>query len=206
MSSNVINLSDRATVLLLGASPAREAQIRAATKTIADVRTEASLQSAVAATQRLVPQVALADLTQDAAGMLAVVEELTRRAPNIPVMALAPRKDPELILKAMRAGAREFVVADDANELVSILTELLKKNAQPEKSGTIITVFPAKGGMGATTLAANLAAALLEGHKRGGAQTGRAGRFGPATGRRVGDLGHDVTVLDCGPHRKPEAL
>jgi pilus assembly protein CpaE len=75
------------------------------------------------------------------------------------VVVAGASKDPDLILGAMRAGAREFVVASDPIELIRVVLA----QAQPaiaSSGGDIVTVFPTRGGVGATTLAVNLAGAL----------------------------------------------
>jgi len=59
----------------------------------------------------------------------------------------------------MRQGASEFVLAGDDEGLVRAVREQLRP-PRDERAGTVHCVFPAKGGVGATTVATNLAAAL----------------------------------------------
>ncbi len=166
MSGNVIDLAARGAVLLVGSTAAREVQFRSIIRSVAELRAEPDPAAAVASAQRFGPQILVLDLATDPSGVLAAMEALKQRAPHLPLVALASRKDPELILKSMRAGAREFVVLEDGAELLTVLMELLSKSAKPERRGSIVTVFPSKGGIGATTLAVNLAGALLEDDKR----------------------------------------
>ncbi len=59
----------------------------------------------------------------------------------------------------MREGAKEFVLAGDHEAL----SQALRDQVRPPRAtgvGTIYAVFPAKGGVGATTVATNLAGAL----------------------------------------------
>jgi pilus assembly protein CpaE len=78
------------------------------------------------------------------------------------VIVVSPSKDPELILRAMRAGAREFLVETDHDGLI----QAIRSQAHGPlltgagSSGSVVTVFGAKGGVGTTTIAANLAGAL----------------------------------------------
>jgi pilus assembly protein CpaE len=78
------------------------------------------------------------------------------------VIVVSPSKDPELILRAMRAGAREFLLETDHEGL----TQAIRSQAQGPlltdlaSGGSVVTVFGAKGGVGTTTIAANLAGAL----------------------------------------------
>jgi pilus assembly protein CpaE len=78
---------------------------------------------------------------------------------------VGPAKDPDLILRAMRAGAREYAVVGDAAKLQQAVRSLARPDGAAA-AGQVLAVFPAKGGMGATTLAANLAAALVTGGDR----------------------------------------
>ncbi|HEX8952729.1 MAG TPA: AAA family ATPase, partial [Polyangia bacterium] len=51
-------------------------------------------------------------------------------------------------------------------ELARVVTELARKLSADVESGRVVSLFSAKGGLGATTLAANLAGALAEEGKR----------------------------------------
>ena len=78
---------------------------------------------------------------------------------GVRVVVVGERKDADLILQSMRKGAKEFVVASDDAALV----RALRAQARPEgaaNAGTVVAVFGAKGGVGATTVATGLAAAL----------------------------------------------
>ncbi|HET6149881.1 MAG TPA: AAA family ATPase [Polyangia bacterium] len=78
------------------------------------------------------------------------------------VIVVSPSKDPDLILRAMRAGAREFLLEGDQEGL----RQAIRSHAQSARAGdaadtsSVVTVFGAKGGVGSTTIAANLAGAL----------------------------------------------
>ena len=154
---------DQPTVLLLGASADREKVVRAALRDVTVLRGERSLTVALASGA---VRVALVDLVGDAAAGLRAIEELQRSAPSVPVIALAATKTPELILQAMRAGAREFVVPTEVGELQRVVEELIRKLGADAHAGQIISLFSAKGGLGATTLAVNLAGTLADGDKR----------------------------------------
>jgi pilus assembly protein CpaE len=75
------------------------------------------------------------------------------------VVLAGTSKDPDLILGAMRAGAREFVVSSDAAELRRVVLAQARPGEVPGQ-GELITIFPTRGGVGATTIAANLGGAL----------------------------------------------
>jgi pilus assembly protein CpaE len=154
------------TVLIVGGSPKSEEIIRAALRDAVLLRVDRISPSTLATACNGGPRVALVDLMGDPGPGMRAIEELGRSAPAVPVVALAMRKDPELILQAMRAGAREFVVPSETGELARVVGELWRRLAADEPAGRILALFPAKGGLGATTLATNLAGALLEGGKK----------------------------------------
>jgi pilus assembly protein CpaE len=72
---------------------------------------------------------------------------------------IGPAKDPDLILRAMREGAREYLSQGEIDHLVATLREKLRPSAEAGQ-GTVVAVFPAKGGVGVTSIATNLAGAL----------------------------------------------
>lgn len=80
-------------------------------------------------------------------------------AGGLRVIVVGERKDADLILRAMREGAKEFVVSDDEAGLIRALRQQVR-TAGTQGGGAVHAVFAAKGGVGATTLATNLAGAL----------------------------------------------
>jgi pilus assembly protein CpaE len=87
---------------------------------------------------------------------LHVVAELAGQ--GVPVVAIGARKDPDVILAAMRAGAREYLLEGEDERLEKTIHRFLESSGH--RLGSITAVFPAKGGMGATTIATNLAGVL----------------------------------------------
>jgi pilus assembly protein CpaE len=79
------------------------------------------------------------------------------------------RLDPELLLQALRVGAKEFFPQPIKKEEVKTALLKLKERrgkgkfeGEKRKHGKIIDVIGSKGGVGNTTLAVNLAASLIE--------------------------------------------
>lgn len=100
---------------------------------------------------------AIVALAEDAESSYRLIRTLD--AAGLRVIVIGPRKDADLILRAMREGAKEFVLAGDDESLKRVLRD----HARPPRAtgfGTIYAVFPAKGGVGATTVATNLAGTL----------------------------------------------
>ncbi len=85
------------------------------------------------------------------------------------IFLTSTRLDPELLIQALRAGAREFFPQPIKKEEVKTALLKLKErrgkekfDGEKKKSGKIIDVIGSKGGVGNTTLAVNLAASLIE--------------------------------------------
>ena len=67
------------------------------------------------------------------------------------VIVISPTKDPELILRAMRAGAREFVLESDHEELrLAVRDPRQGDRRRGGDIGQVVTIFGAKGGVGGT--------------------------------------------------------
>lgn len=109
------------------------------------------------------PAVALVGLNGNAEAAFETVARLSAAGTRVAVAG--PAHDPELILRAMRAGAREYAVASEPKKLEQAIRSLVQP-IPGATAGAVTAIFPAKGGMGATTLATNLAAALVQGGER----------------------------------------
>ena len=111
------------------------------------------------------PEVVIVDMQQPPAAVKAL-EVVHAALPDAWILALSPVNDPGLIIDAVRAGAREFLVKPVHPEgLSGALGRYLaeKERAQKkDKGGEIYCVTSAKGGSGATSVTLNLATALAE--------------------------------------------
>ncbi len=101
----------------------------------------------------------LVDIDPRPAQMLGELGALVNRYPVIRIIVLASAMDHQLVLAAMHAGARHFLVKQGIEEgLVASLEELVPSNGLAGRvRGSLITVISASGGCGATTIAINLA-------------------------------------------------
>jgi Flp pilus assembly CpaE family ATPase len=96
-----------------------------------------------------------------------------RSAPDLAVVVLTGHEDEELALQAVRAGADEYLIKSDIRDrfLAQRIRYAVERNRlrrqddRSVRSGQILTFIGAKGGVGTTTLAVNLAAALAKGGK-----------------------------------------
>jgi len=87
-------------------------------------------------------------------------------APRPLLFLCGPQDEPSILLKAMRLGAREFFTADASeHELQEAIERVLCEYPQPtvqaaRKRAPVLAVCGVKGGLGATTVSCQLAAAL----------------------------------------------
>jgi pilus assembly protein CpaE len=84
---------------------------------------------------------------------------------GVPVVVLGRGKDPDLIREALRAGARDFLAPGEEGELPAKLSNILQDSGEFQLA-QVTAFFPAKGGMGATSLATHLAGALARQGRR----------------------------------------
>ena len=113
--------------------------------------------------------VVLIDIPGDNAILaLRAIELLHQELPAVPLFAIGSIAQPQVIVGAMRAGAREFIerptTTTDLLEAFVRLTAAQRKVNREGTMGKVFTVVNAKGGSGATTVAVNLALALHSAH------------------------------------------
>ncbi len=84
-----------------------------------------------------------------------------RQHPETAVVIIAPNLDPALILDAMRAGVAECVTDVSRGDLEAAIVRLVAQRAAPD-AGEVFAFVGAKGGVGTTTTAVNVATALAK--------------------------------------------
>jgi len=86
-------------------------------------------------------------------------------SPEVPVVALHPRNDADLILRCLRRGACEFVADPTADAVRGVFERLARTRFESTRHapGAVYSVVPGKPGCGASTLAAHLAIQLHRG-------------------------------------------
>jgi pilus assembly protein CpaE len=106
--------------------------------------------------------------SENSSSALRAIELLHQELPDAPIFAIGSMQQPQVIVSAMRAGAREFIerptTTTDLLEAFVRLTTAQRKVRREGTRGKVFTVVNAKGGSGATTVAVNLALALQESH------------------------------------------
>jgi pilus assembly protein CpaE len=111
------------------------------------------------------PDVTLVDIPADNPQQaLRAIELLHQEMPEGAIFAIGNLNQPQIIVNAMRAGAREFIErptnTTDLLEAFVRLTTAQRRGRQEGIRGKVFSVINAKGGNGATTVAVNLALAL----------------------------------------------
>jgi pilus assembly protein CpaE len=103
------------------------------------------------------------DLDGDEGKALSLIANVRSSNPACGVIAVSSRTDGQLILKAMRSGAGEFLNSpSQIDELLTALERVTQSSTgvQRVKSGVTISITGASGGVGCTSLAVNLACAI----------------------------------------------
>jgi pilus assembly protein CpaE len=96
---------------------------------------------------------------------LATLEREIRRERHTAVIGTAPRPEPEVMLRAMRAGISEFLVSPpDAKDFSAAVDRLMRRTMTSVERGEVIAVYAHKGGVGVTSVAANLAYGFAQNH------------------------------------------
>jgi pilus assembly protein CpaE len=107
------------------------------------------------------PEALLVDVRRDRS-VLAQVASIKRRYPSMGIAIVARALDPELMLESMRAGVSEAIPEPlTATAIQAAIGRVVVTQAVPVQS-RVYAVVGAKGGVGATTIAVNLAAALAK--------------------------------------------
>ncbi len=119
----------------------------------------------------MAPDVIVVVLDPEPGQAVDLVATLTRSLPGTAVLPASWSSDSTVILRAMRAGAREFLtLPTQPSELLEMVNRLLRDRVflpTAAPSGPqIISVTGAAGGVGATSIAVNLAATLATSHER----------------------------------------
>jgi pilus assembly protein CpaE len=115
------------------------------------------------------PDVVLVDIPSDfSTAALRAIELLHEELPETAIFAVGTLSQPQVIVNAMRAGAREFIerptTTTDVLEAFVRVTTTQRRQRQEGPRGRVFSVVNAKGGSGATTVAVNLALALQAAH------------------------------------------
>lgn len=113
------------------------------------------------------PEIGIITLDADSDKALKLVEKVNATTPGCSILVLSSSTDGSLILRAMRAGAKEFIsLPINIEDLVAALGRISDRHyGQGEsrtRGSTVISVAGATGGVGCTSLAVNLGCSLAQ--------------------------------------------
>jgi pilus assembly protein CpaE len=118
------------------------------------------------------PDIAVVVLDTDSNKALQLIAQLSAEHPALPVLAVTSKGDGQIVLQALRNGAKEFLTAPVVlEELITALQRLqqtrLALNGRGAQSASrspslVVAVAGSRGGVGCTTLAVNLGCTLAQ--------------------------------------------
>lgn len=102
----------------------------------------------------------------DSRRAVSAIEQLARTLPNTAIFAIGPSVSADLVIQIIRAGALDFLGRPvSRNDLVAALAKVARYRGgvvSEHRHGKVTSVFSTKGGVGVTTVAANLAVCWAE--------------------------------------------
>ena len=97
---------------------------------------------------------------------LEVLQEIRNTVQSL-IVAVGPANDPKYILQSLRNGADAYIDENQIDqELDGAMASLKSKRSPQNDGGKVIGVLSSSGGSGSSTVAANLATTLSQGHGR----------------------------------------
>ena len=116
------------------------------------------------------PHVVVVAIDADLEKACKAIERLAQELPDVAILAISKRDDGKAILKALRAGAKEFLTMPFGVDTLSEALRKLEKTGKAQHSPNlgvnkkektlVISFLGSRGGVGCTSLSVNLAATL----------------------------------------------
>ena len=169
------------------------------------------------------PDIVLMDLNMPDMDGIAATMQISAKVPTTSVIMMSVQNEPDVLRRAMLAGAREFLakpfsldelilavrhvsrLAPRPVQVVTTAAATGSPNGRPGEvsKGRIISVVSSKGGVGRTTLATNLAVAIRRATQKQVVLVDAALHFGDvgvmmsiADGKTIADIAPQVHSLD----------
>jgi pilus assembly protein CpaE len=112
------------------------------------------------------PDLAIVVVDDDPMQAINLIQMIVQNSPNIAVLPASQVCDSSVILRVVRAGAREFLtLPTTSDELLETIKRLIRREESlvaSNRGPQLIAVTGAAGGVGCTTLAVNLATTLAK--------------------------------------------
>jgi len=152
--------------ILFNADEAYAVELRQAVNAAADIRLVAEIDEPSMLPQAVAQfpcDVVIAHLDPLALVVLEVIAQIQAAQQRLPVIAISSSTDGDVLLRAMRAGLKGFLLKPvNPDELRPILEQVLADRTIVREPGKLISVVGSAGGVGATFLATNLAVELAD--------------------------------------------
>jgi len=144
------------------------AELRGALTTTGQVRVLAagsSTEQTYLEAASLRPAAVIIELDPQPEPALALIGRINAVNPNTVIICASRNSSPDLILRSLRAGAREFLrlplIAEEFGTVLERTEAICSgRKSETKKHGRTIAVFSSKGGSGVSFVATNLAAAM----------------------------------------------
>jgi len=122
-------------------------------------------EQAGAEISRLRPSAVIVATDNDIDARFALIKRLSSESNEIVVICASRDSSSDLILRSMRAGAREFLrLPSSADEFATVIQRTAEfcvtRHQESQELGRVVVVFSSKGGCGNSFIAANLATAM----------------------------------------------
>jgi pilus assembly protein CpaE len=161
-------MSQMTTVVLVHRDEYERGQLKIALEALPNVQIageRSDLRSGLALAYQTKPTILIMELLPPVDDVLNNVAQFKMEHPESAVFFSCEQLDPEVLLRALRAGAQEVLRRPlDRAALREAVDRIVRQNTKKGGSGSygrgIITVFSNKGGAGVSTLASNLAISL----------------------------------------------
>jgi len=160
--------AEAVTVLLILEDEANRRGTRAAIEGLPGIEIvgeRGELRSGLLLARQLRPRIVLLDIPDGYEEALSAAGNFKMDSPDVALFLMSNTLDPQVLLKAIRAGAQEVLkkpldraLLQEAVERVS--RSSLARSAGETRARSIISVFGPKGGVGASTIATNLAVSM----------------------------------------------
>jgi len=131
-----------------------------------------SYQGAARQVAEASPDLAIVVIDEDPVQAVSLIQTLVQNCPGVAVLPASRVRDSSIILRVVRAGAREFLTLPaKPEELLDTVSRLVSRhdgaaaaspNGSKDKATQVIAVTGAAGGIGCTTVAVNLATTLAK--------------------------------------------
>lgn len=135
------------------------------TSTIWLAETCAAYQGMAKRVSEIAPDLVLVNIDADPEQAIFLIQSIAQSHPGVVVLPASRAPDSAILLRVIRAGAREFLtLPTQASEINDTLNRLFNRHAElgtaTDRDPQVIAVAGAAGGVGCTSLAVNLATAL----------------------------------------------